>query len=315
MSSPAPAATRRTSLTAFLATPAAAYLLLVVAMLSWSGNMIVGRAMANLVPPVSLSFARWLVALACVLPLTCRELVANRWAVIREWRILLALGLLGIVLSNALSYYALQSTTAINAGLLNSTGPVMILVATVGFYRERVTARQIAGIALSLAGVAVIVMRGDPVTLLGLELNRGDLLMLAAITVWSAYSILIRYRPKELSALALLSVLFAIGMISLLPFHLYAAAQQPIDLSPPTLLGFLYVGVFPGVISILCWNRGVAQIGANRASVFTHLMPFFSALLAVIFLGEELEGFHFAGAFFIFLGIALAAGSQRQVSR
>jgi drug/metabolite transporter (DMT)-like permease len=277
--------------------------------------MIVGRAMGNVVPPVSLSFARWLVALACVLPLTFRELIVNRWVILREWRILLALGLLGIVLSNALSYYGLQSTTAINAGLLNSVGPVMILVATVGFYGERATARQIAGISFSLAGVAIIVMRGNPATLLALELNRGDLLMLAAITVWSAYSILIRYRPKELSPLALLTVLFAIGAGSLLPFHLYAASQQPFALSLPTILGFLYVGVFPGVISILCWNRGVAQIGANRASVFTHLMPFFSALLALIFLGEQLEGFHFAGAFFIFLGIALAAAAPRPVAR
>jgi drug/metabolite transporter (DMT)-like permease len=293
--------------TSFAATPAAAYLLLVIAMLSWSGNLVIGRALSEAVPALSLSWVRWTVALVVALPFTLRELVAKRHVIRREWRIILTLSLLGLALSNALAYWGLQSTTAINAGLINSVGPVLILLATAMVFRERVALRQIIGILCSLAGVAVIVLRGTPATLATLELNRGDLLMLGAVAVWSIYSLLIRYRPKELSPLALLTVLFAVGSIALLPFHLAAAAHRPIEFEPATIVGLLYLGIFPGVVSILCWNRGVAQIGANRASIFTHLMPLFSAFLAVIFLGERLETFHFIGAAFIFTGIVLAA--------
>jgi drug/metabolite transporter (DMT)-like permease len=295
----------------FLATPAAAYLILTFAMLSWSGNAVVGRAFAGTVPPMTLSFARWTVAVLVVLPFTLREVIALRAVIRRDWKVLAALGILGIVGSNVLSYTALQYTTAINSGLLNSVGPLMILAASAAFFGERVTVRQAGGIALSLAGVATILVRGDPAALLGLEFNRGDLLMLVAIAVWSGYSLIIRYRPKELSPLGLLSVLFAIGAATTFPLHLYASAHQPVALTGWTVLGFLYVGVFPGVLSILCWNRGVHQIGPNRASIFSHLMPVFSALLAMLFLGEELHAFHFAGALLIFLGIALAAGERR----
>jgi drug/metabolite transporter (DMT)-like permease len=280
-------------------------------MLSWSGNAVVGRAFAGIVPPLTLSFARWTVAFLVVLPVTLREVIAHRGVIRRDWKILACLGVLGIVGSNVLSYTALQYTTAINSGLLNSVGPLMILAASAVCFGERVGIRQIAGIVLSLGGVAIILARGDAASLLALEFNRGDVLMLAAIAVWSAYSLLIRYRPKELSPLGLLSVLFGIGALATFPLHLYASAGVPIPLTGWTLAGFLYVGVFPGVLSILCWNRGVHQIGPNRASVFSHLMPLFSALLAVIFLGEQLYGFHFLGAFFIFLGIALAAGERR----
>jgi drug/metabolite transporter (DMT)-like permease len=308
MSSPAPALPR----ISLLATPAGAYLLLSFAMLSWSGNAVVGRAFAGTVPPMTLSFARWTVAFLIVLPFTMREVIASRAIIRRDWRILAALGCLGIVGSNVLSYTGLQYTTAINAGLLNSVGPVMILVATAACFGERVTLRQIVGIALSLGGVAIIVLRGEPATLLALEFNRGDLLMLAAIAVWSGYSLMIRYRPTELSPLGLLSVLFAIGAATTFPLHLWAAAQHPVTLTPLIVLGFLYVGIFPGVLSILCWNRGVHQIGPNRASIFNHLMPLFSALLAMIFLGEELHAFHFLGGLFIFSGLALAAAAPRQ---
>jgi drug/metabolite transporter (DMT)-like permease len=309
-------ATRATS--SFLDTAPAAYVLLVIAMLAWSGNAVVGRAFAGVVPPFSLSWVRWTVALAAALPFTWREVWASRQVIRREWRIILVLSLLGITLSNLLSYIGLQYTTVINSGLINSIGPVLILIATVAFFGERVTWRQIAGIVCSLAGVLAVVMRGDPRALLDLAVNGGDLLLLGAVVVWSGYSLVIRYRPKDLSPMALLTVCFLVGSVVLLPCQLFESMRQPVLLAAPTTLAaFLYIGVFPGLVSILCWNRAVAQIGANRASVFTHLMPFFSALLAVLFLGEKLQLFHLVGALFIFAGIGLAArgpaGSGREV--
>src|SRR5215469_9167558 len=138
-----------------------AYLMLVVATLSWAGNVTVGRALAGWVPPFGLSLMRWSIALAVVLPFAARELVAKRHVIRREWRILAALGLLGVSICNSLSYLGLQWTTALNAALLNSAGPMLTLIASFLFFREGATRRQIAGVTVSLIGVLVIVLRGN----------------------------------------------------------------------------------------------------------------------------------------------------------
>ncbi len=286
---------------------AAAYLLLSIAMLSWSGNLIVARALAGAVPPLGLSLMRWTIAFLVVLPFAGAELTAKRAVIRARWRILLVLGLLGLTLCNSLSYVGLQWTTALNGALVNSAGPMMTLLAAFLFHRERASAWQIGGIAVSLAGVLVIVLRGDPTALFALSINRGDLAMLASVAIWSVYTVLLRRRPPELSPLGLLAVLFAIGAVTVLPLHLAESwAGRPLPTAPDALLGYLYVGIFPAVVAFFGWNRGVAAIGPNRASLFTHLMPAFSAVLVYIFLGERIAGFHLAGGALIFLGIFLA---------
>lgn len=287
---------------------AAAYLLLVLAMLGWAGNLVVGRAMAGVVPPLGLSFARWVIAFAVVLPFTARELVEKRGIIFRRWRILLLLGLLGLTVSNSASYIGLQSTTALNGALVNSAGPMLTLAASFAFYRETASRRQIAGILVSLLGVVVIVLRGDLAALLDLRANRGDLFMLLAVASWAVYSVLLQRRPPELSPLALLAVLFAVGWLILLPARLVeeTIGNRPLPFTATAIAAYLYVGLFPAVVSFFCWNRGVAVIGANRASLFNHLLPLFAAGLAYGLLGERLAGFHLVGAALIFLGIFLA---------
>ena len=286
---------------------ATAYLLLVVAMLSWSGNVIVGRALAGTVPPLGLSLMRWTIAFLVVLPFAGAEIVAKRAVILRRWRILLVLGLLGLTFCNSLSYVGLQWTTALNGALVNSAGPMLTLLAAFVFNRERASPWQIGGILISLAGVLVIVLRGDLTAILALSINRGDLAMLASVAIWSVYTVLLRHRPPELSPIGLLGVLFAIGAITVLPLHLAESwAGRPLPAEPDALLGYLYVGIFPAVVAFFGWNRGVAAIGPNRASLFTHLMPVFSAGLAYLFLGEHIAGFHLAGGALIFAGIFLA---------
>jgi drug/metabolite transporter (DMT)-like permease len=297
-----PAARKRAGMGA-----AGAYLLLVVAMLSWSGNMIVGRALAGTVPPLGLSLMRWSIAFAVVLPFVGVELVAKRAILLRHWRILLLLGLLGVTICNSLSYVGLQWTTALNGALVNSAGPMLTLLAAFVFNRERATPWQLAGILLSLAGVLVIVLRGDPAALVHLSINRGDMALLLGVATWSIYTVLLHRRPPELSPVALLAVLFGVGAVTLLPLHLAESwGGRALPATPEAILGYLYVGIFPAVIAFFGWNRGVAVIGANRASLFSHLIPLFSVGLAYVFLGERIAGFHIAGGALIFLGIFLA---------
>ncbi|MGO8916471.1 MAG: DMT family transporter [Stellaceae bacterium] len=284
-----------------------AYLLLTVAMLSWAGNAVVGRALAGTVPPFGLSLMRWTIAFLAVAPFAMGEIIAKRAIILRRWRFLLSLGLLGLTICNSLGYLGLQWTTAINAGLLNSAGPMLTLIAAFILHRERAAPLQIAGVAVSLLGVLAIVLRGDPAALLHLEINGGDAAILTGVATWSVYTVLLRRAPRELSPVALLAVLFAIGSVTVLPLHLAESALgYPLPRSGDALAGYLYVGLFPAVIAFFGWNRGVAALGAARASLFAHLMPLFSAALAYAFLGEHIAPYHLAGAALIFLGIFLA---------
>lgn len=286
---------------------ATAYLLLVVAMLSWSGNAVVGRALAGTVPPFGLSLMRWSIAFLAVLPFAAREIVAKRALIFHRWRFLLAIGLLGLTICNSLGYVGLQWTTAINAGLINSAGPMLTLIAAFLFHRERAAPLQILGLSVSLLGVLVIVLRGDPGALLHLGVNRGDLAILVGVATWSVYTVLLPRAPRELSPVALLAVLFAIGAATVLPLHLAESwLGRPLPETGTAALGYLYVGLFPAVIAFFGWNRGVTAIGANRASLFSYLMPLFSAGLAHAFLGEAIAPFHLVGAALILSGIFLA---------
>src|SRR5579863_3706905 len=178
---------------------AKAYLFLALAMLSWSGNIVVARALAGIVPPLGLSLMRWSIAFIVVLPFAAAELVAKRAIVRRNWFILLVLGLLGLTICNSLSYVGVQWTTAINGALVNSAGPMLTLAASFAFYRERVTRRQIAGILVSLLGVVVIVIRGDATALFDLSINIGDLVILVSVGTWSIYTVMLPRRPSQLS--------------------------------------------------------------------------------------------------------------------
>jgi drug/metabolite transporter (DMT)-like permease len=286
---------------------AIAYLLLVGAMLSWSGNAVVGRALAGTVPPFGLSLMRWSIAFLAVLPFAAREIVAKRAIIFHRWRFLLAIGLLGLTICNSLGYVGLQWTTALNAGLINSAGPMLTLIAAFLFHRERAAPLQILGLAISLLGVLVIVLRGDPAALLHLAVNLGDLAILVGVATWSVYTVLLPRAPRELSPVALLAVLFAIGAATVLPLHLAESwLGRPLPETGTAALGYLYVGLFPAVIAFFGWNRGVTAIGANRASLFSYLMPLFSAGLAHAFLGEAIARFHLVGAGLILAGIFIA---------
>jgi drug/metabolite transporter (DMT)-like permease len=285
-----------------------AYGLLVAGTISWAANLVIGRAFAGSVGPLTLSWVRWAIAVAVMLPFALPELLAKRAVLRRHFRLLLVLAVLGFSCSNSLCYLALQETTALNASLINSVGPVMIFAGAIAVFGEPYRARHVVGVAVSLIGVLVIVARGDLGGLAVLESGRGDLLMLLGVLTWTVYSLMLRYRPPELSTGGLVAILFLISAVTLTPFAAWEAWRIGLpQATPATLSGLLYVGIFPSVLSILCWNRAIALIGARRASTFTHLIPLFSAGLAMLFLGERVELFHLAGAALIFGGILLAA--------
>jgi drug/metabolite transporter (DMT)-like permease len=284
------------------------YLLLTLCALFWAGNSVVGRALHELVPPVTLAFWRWSIALLLLLPWVAGPLRRQWRAIVSNWRVMLLLSLLGVATYNTLNYTALQTTTATNSALINSVCTVLIIVVNFVLFRVHASAWQWAGVALSLAGTLVIVSRGDPAVLAGLELVRGDVLLMVLALFWALYTACLRWRPRELDALGFLGGTIVIGLLILAPLYIWEALNAPpVTLSPGVIAGVAYAGIFPSVLAYLFWNRGVAEVGANRAGQFLHLIPVFGTALAAVFLGETLKLFHLAGAVLIFAGIYLAA--------
>lgn len=288
------------------------YLLLVLAALFWSGNFVLGRAVRAHVPPMGLAFWRWVVALAILLPLSWRQLAGQGEALRRSWRILLVLGVLGVGSFNTLVYLGLAQTSATNALLINAACPAFIVAFGVVLGTARATARQGVGIAVSLAGVAVIVARGDPHALLALSLNRGDLWVLSAVIAWAFYTAIFPRRPQGVPPLALLTVLVLVGLACIAPLRaLEAARGAPMVWDLPTAASVLYVGAFASVAAFVCWNTAVEAVGPARAGPFLYLMPVFGTALAVLLLGETFHAFQAAGIALILAGVWLASGARR----
>ncbi len=286
--------------------PPSPYLLLTLASLSWAANWVVGRAMRNEMAPVAMGFWRWSIALLILLPFTAPEL-RRKWHVVRaNWLVLALLGCLGAVVFNTLIYVGLQYTAVANGVLFNSFSPILIILLSWVVVRERISRLQACGVALSLAGVLAIIARGKVSTLAAFHFNPGDLWLIAAQFLWAVYTFVLRRRPPELSAMGFLSAMLLLSLPFLLPFYLWEFSERGgFALTPATLATLAYYGTIPSIVAYLFWNRGVAQVGPNKAGLFVHLMPLFGALLSVIFLGEQLYAYHYAGAALIFTGIYL----------
>jgi drug/metabolite transporter (DMT)-like permease len=268
---------------------------------------VIGRAFRDEIQPITFSFWRWTIAFAILLPWSARPL-ARQWRVLlAHWKVMVFLSVLGVPAFNTINYAALHTTTATNSALINSACTAMIIAVNYLMFRVRATARQWAGLAISLVGVMIIVSRGDPRVLLALEFVRGDVMLLSAALSWAVYTACLRWRPRELEPLTFAGASILVGVLALAPLYWWEASRTaPVVVTPGVVTAVAYIGIFPSVLAVLFWNKAVAEVGANRAAQFMNLVPVFGITLAVIFLGEALAGFHVAGAAIIFSGIYLA---------
>lgn len=288
-----------------------AYLLLCVSALTWAGNFIVGRYIHDQVTPITLSYGRWALALLILLPFTLRSVLRQLELVRSHLKLFALLGLCGMTLFHSFVYAALESTGAINAALILSLTPVIIVLLSWFLDREHIGFVQAAGIGLSVTGAGVLITRGDPAVIGALDFNRGDLWMLIAVPNWALYSVLLRRRPPAVEPMVLLTVTIAAGLVFLTPAFIFELARGPdFRFSGKTVASLVYVALFASVIAYICWNRGVSAVGANRAGLFMHLVPAFSAVLAIAVLAETLFLYHLMGIGLIISGIYLTTSSN-----
>lgn len=287
----------------------APYLLLTLTALLWAGNMVLGRYIAGHVPPVTLAAMRWIGATAIILPFAWGQIQRDLPLIRRSFWMLVLLAATGISSFNAMSYHGLQYTQAVNGLLLQSTAPLLVGLWSFLLFRDRLSPGQIAGILTSLSGVVVIISQGSMDTLLHLTPNIGDMWILVALMIYAFYTTMLRKRP-QLGPLSFLATIMAIGAVLLTPIALYELLNGgKVHFDAPTILTLAYVMVAPSLLAYLFFNRAVELVGANRSAPFLHLMPVFGTALAIIFLGEELAWYHFAGYALVICGIFLATRS------
>ena len=283
------------------------YLLLSLTSLFWAGNIVLARHVAGHVPPLTLSCIRWIGTFLILLPFAWPHLRKD-WPVLRaHWPMMVFLSAIGFAYNNAISYWAMQYTEALNALLIQSAGPLFVALWSLILFGVRLTGAQLAGITISLAGVLTIILRGDFSALASISFNRGDLMFASSLVSFGLYSALIPRRPVT-HALSLISFTTCCGALMLLPFSLWefsTGARLKFDLISMATLG--YAVIFPSTLAYLFFNRGLALIGPNRAAPFFHLVPVFGSAMAILLLGEKLRLFHLVGYALVLAGVVIAS--------
>tara|TARA_B100001029_G_C15039411_1_gene442497 strand:+ start:273 stop:1172 length:900 start_codon:yes stop_codon:yes gene_type:complete len=290
-----------------------AYLFLFLAVLFWAGNFIVGKfASYYQIPPFSLNFYRWFFAWLILLPFTFKEIISKKNYILENYKFYVLLGITSVTIFNSIVYYSLNFTQVISGVLMISTIPVMIMFISSILKIEKTNIFQILGVICSFVGVILIITKANFELLVNLDFNKGDLTMVIAMLSWATYSALLKKRKHELSQLSLLEVIITFGLIFLIPVYFveYNLGFK-INLNQPFILVLIYVVLFPGLASFICWIKGISLIGPNRSGVFLHLMPILSALMAIIIFKEKFMLYHLLGAVFILTGIILSNRKSR----
>ena len=287
---------------------ALAIVLLIASSFFWSGNFFSGKvAFLTNLTPFKLSFFRWILALLILLPFTYKQIIIDLDYYRKNIFLMIIISILGVTFFNSFTYISLRSSMVINSTLMASIAPVMMTGFSWLLFRTKTTKLQFAGIILSLIGAFSIILKGNLDNLYNLYFTSGDLWMIAAVISWCLYSVLLKKIDSKTSQLANLEVMIIIGIIFITPLYIFESFNS--TFLPSSRLDFViisYVAVFASIVAFFSWNKGVSIIGPNRASLFLHLIPVFSAVWAITFLDEKFAFFHIIGVIFILSGIILS---------
>lgn len=290
------------------------YLLLVLAVLVWAGNSIVGRASAaEDIPPLGFNCWRWAAAFLIFAAVFGRQTWRQRFEILSHWKFITLFSIVSVSGFNSVFYIALQKSTALQVALIQSILPVMVLLLGLVILRQRISGRQWWGIVFSIAGAVLIVVRGDIGVLRTLALGEGDVWALGAVFLWAWQAFLIRWKPKTIEIMPFMTAISLLGVLTMLPFYLWETATfAPMPVTQTSILFVLYVAVLASFVGTSCWNEGAYRAGGAQAGYFGNLFPIFAGVLAIVILGEQPHWYHGIGALSVVIGIWLATARHAQ---
>lgn len=287
------------------------WILLVLCVLFWSGNYIFGSLVVNELTPVGLTCIRWLFA-SIILVIIAQKFEKPDWKeVYKQWPKILGLSLFGIIGYNILLYYALYYTSPLNASLVNSFNPGLIAIASAFYLREKITKYHVIGILVSFMGVFVVLTKGNLLQAFTIKYNTGDLLIIAAIIVWTIYSMI----GKKLTTVPPITSTAVSGLLAaiiLLPFALSNGVNY-LNITKLALTGVIYIILFPSLCSFVFWNIGVREIGAGNAGIFLNLNPVFTAFISWT-MGQAITWVQVVGGLLVFIGVYITTAFRGRIS-
>ena len=292
------------------------YLLLTLAALFWGGNYVVGHILVSGADPVILTEARWAITAVLLMTLYRKQIIASQALLTHSLPVVVYLSIFGQVLFPLTLYIGLQYTSSLNAAIYMSATPCMVLLINKIIFRDYISKNNLLGVILSTMGVIYLVLKGQLTNIHAFrDLNQGDLWTMGSALSWAFYCSFLRKKDKRIPGNAFVAVSSLIGAVILIPILIiYAQIQRHIELSSYHhmffLAGLAYLVFFPSWLSYVFWNRGIAEIGATRGEIYTHIIPLSGGVLSVIFLKTELRPFHVISAVFIILGIWFCSKKQ-----
>ena len=295
------------------------YVLLSFSSLFWSLNFIIGKMIAGVFPPITISFFRWGVPLLLYLCFVWKDLWRDRQVYLRNWKLILALGATGYCLNSITVYAAVLFTSTINTSFINAFNPVLIALAGFLLYRYPITGMQVAGFSLSLAGVIWIIFKGDPALILRLHMNIGDLFMVGSLFAWALHTVLYKQYAWQFPAQSLFIAMILGGIIVTIPLMIIENAVVGLGwvekVGSQHILGILCLSIFPSVLAYRFWNYALDKVDANKVAIFQYLIPVYTVIISLVFLDEQLQGFQLAGGLLIFLGVMLVANKRNEAKQ
>ena len=286
-------------------------LLLSLATLGWAGNTIAGRLAVGEVSPLVIVFMRWTIVFAILLMTKRKELPAALAKLKGKWPWVFMMGALGLSFFNTLFYIAAQSTTAINLGLIQCAMPMFILIGVTLILKTKLTFGQIIGTILTMAGVLLIISKGDFSLLVGLQINKGDWIMLGACIFYAGYTIGLQNRP-DIDNMTMMTVFAGAAWVLSIPILLIEVTQGTAQW-PATQLAWLivlFISLIPSFMSQVFYMRGVDLIGPDRAGVYSNLVPIYSAVLGVLILNEAFGLYQFLSIIIVITGLTVISRSK-----
>lgn len=282
--------------------------LALLAVIIWSGNFIIARAVIHDISPFSLSFFRWLCAAVCILPFSVKKIYEERTVIIASWKYLFWTALFGVTLFNTFVYIGGHYTTAINLALIGTTSsPVIAIILARIFLKEEINLSKFSGMLLCAAGVLFLLSNGSWNNLVNFHFGTGDKWVLLGATCFAVYNILTRKKPSGISASSFLGIIFSTGTILLIPFYIWDVKHElPVQWSVNLIYIILFLGIGSSVISYLLWNSAIERLGAGRTAIFGNLLIIFSSIEAALILHEAFTWVHVVGMLLVFGGILLA---------
>lgn len=281
--------------------------LALVATVLWSGNFVIARGLADLIPPVSLAFFRWLLAVVVLFPFAARKVWQDRHIIVKHRAYLTLTGMIGIAIYGTLIYFAGQTTEAMNLSLIAISAPVYILFLSRIIFGQALTTNRLTGTLITLSGILFLLTDGKLATLTSMSFTIGDLWMVIAAMLWACYTLLIKVKPAEISQTTFQFSTFSVGVVMLLPVYLWeASVMGPVVWSKEIYWALFYVGVLSSLIAFSCWSIAVSEIGPTKSGFVYYLVPLFSGLAAAIWLGEDITVTKMVSMLLIVGGIIIA---------